>query len=321
MGFLRKLPLEFYVLLLPAVLVCGSLYFSNNITLQNIDENSILLGSQLGRTIAFLFLVLIATRIFLYTVVISQAPDRDQNKRKKLDDLFSGLLSAIFLFTSIILASGAVGTSALYLFKVSPIDKIITSSTKMMAMDYKIFGSYVPFILQGLGNKMHIIEVTSIWSYTNLLTIIPIFGIISIFKKDVFRKFVLSFFIAVAISWPIWYFMPALQPGLMFKKNILNITVPTYIQQTIESHPSTHYDNLYIEEYDKFWTDPEGKTFSTSNNPSMHVAWGMFLVYYSIEFLPYLGIVTIPWYVFNIIGAMYTLQHYATDVIGGLIIG
>ncbi len=153
-----------------------------------------------------------------------------------------------------------------------------------------------------------------------MLTIVPIFAIIAIFKKDIFRKFVLSFFVAVAISWPIWYLMPALQPGLMFKTNLLKISVPTYIQSSIDKHPSTEYNNSYIEKFNKFWTDPTVKGFSTSNNPSMHAAWGVFLVYYSIQFFPYLAIATIPWFILNVFGTMYTLQHYAIDVIGGLLI-
>ncbi|MCX6757571.1 MAG: phosphatase PAP2 family protein [Candidatus Nomurabacteria bacterium] len=58
-----------------------------------------------------------------------------------------------------------------------------------------------------------------------------------------------------------------------------------------------------------------------STFPSMHAAWGIIACVALIEIWGPLAIIAIPWIIAELIGTMYTLEHYAVDVILGIIIG
>ncbi|MBI2591240.1 MAG: hypothetical protein HYW34_01010 [Candidatus Brennerbacteria bacterium] len=51
------------------------------------------------------------------------------------------------------------------------------------------------------------------------------------------------------------------------------------------------------------------------------MAWGLIIAYFSIFLWRPLGIVMIFWSLLNALGALYTLQHYAVDLILGAFIG
>lgn len=317
MNFLRRLPLELYILILPSISIITTLYLSGNQMLN--DPYIIHYGSTIITALACLAALSYGTKIVLRLISNLGAHRNGGADSLEIDKIVGGISSFLFIFGSIAVAVWAGSISILYLFNNSPTDKIITASESAMSLDLKIFGRYLPFALQDLG-KIHALEMAVIFSYESLTFLLATFAIIMLFKKDIFRKFIFSYFIAVALAWPIWYLMPSLQPGLMFKTNLLKISLPASVELAVASHPSTEYTEHYIENINKFWIDPKGNKFSTSNNPSMHVAWGTMLTYFSIQSSPYLGLIAIPWFALNAVGTLYTLQHYGIDVVTGFLL-
>lgn len=315
MNFLRRLPIEVYILFLPSTLVLTALYLTKNSDISFFFKENILLGSATGK---IAMLLLMANFAFLIGKLNLEATHLDADKRSSLiNEIFFGILSGFFFCNLIIISTMAMGSSLTYLFGHSLRSEVAFFSNQMMNIDFNIFKTYPPFTLQILG-KSHFIEVILIYSYASLFTLVPVFIPFSLLKKNVFRGFILSFFLSYALAWPLWYINPIIQPALMYKDNILQEQIPTAIKLAIVQNKPTNYNESVISDYDKLWIDKTGKSFSVSNNPSMHVAWGLILTWYSIMLFPYIGFIAVPWYVFNVLGTMYTMQHYGIDVINGL---
>ena len=317
MDLVKKLPIEFYVLLLPSIIILFVFYITNSLDISFDLKANIFFGSMTGKTLFLLLAIMLAGLIGYHTMKINIL---DKQKRdESIDQIFSGLISCFFLSLAIVLATITMGVLVKYLFAHSDTAKVINLSHQIMNLDFQIFRIYPSIAIQALG-KYHALEVMMIHSYLQLATFAPIFLLISVINKNAFRKYSLSFFISLAIAWPIWYISPVIQPGPMYRLNILKTQIPSAIELSMSQYTPTIYNKIFMAKIDKFWIDPMGKTLSVSNNPSMHVAWGLLLMWYSIMLWPYLGLITIPWCILNVLGTMYTMQHYGVDVLSGIIL-
>ncbi|WP_460994690.1 phosphatase PAP2 family protein, partial [Staphylococcus aureus] len=65
---------------------------------------------------------------------------------------------------------------------------------------------------------------------------------------------------------------------------------------------------------EKYWVDTEGVSMAITTFPSMHAAWGVIVAVIAIELFPPLFLVVVPWFILELIGAVYTMQHYAVDI-------
>jgi membrane-associated phospholipid phosphatase len=168
------------------------------------------------------------------------------------------------------------------------------------------------------------LEKIFLWTYDSLFPIISALLIISfLFKKDAFRKFVLSFFISWIIAYPIWFLFPTLSPDLMFRLNSLNMSAPRQTLAFNDFKPSPQFTSaltLYEGEHIINIKPNKERILPTSTFPSMHAAWGLIVAYAGIIISPWIGLILVPWAILNGISAVYVLEHFSIDIFLGSIV-
>ncbi len=320
---LRTLPVETYVLLLPALafisttqtyrIVCA-------ITRNSLcDPESPLRHNLLFQSINTMILTIIALLgLYVLCAIVLRSRSHFSTIGKPL--LRYGR-SFLFVFGTLYLAILAHGLAIRLLFLSADRTRTIALSHMIMNADLKIFGFSPPFFLNDIIQS----EVLSAWivqSYLQLLLIAGCTAIVLLFRSTyLFRKYMLSYFIAFMISCPFWYTFPVLHPDYMYRANVLHIEIPEDIQHIVQT---THFLPAMTKQFDelaKIWVDSENRFLPISNFPSMHAALGIITAAVLIEmWLPF-AIIVIPWLVLMLTGTMLLLQHYAVDVMLGIVIG
>ena len=137
-------------------------------------------------------------------------------------------------------------------------------------------------------------------------------------NTKIFRKFLISFFIASYIGLFFWHFIPATSPRGYIDFGITHTNISLISQYKATPAPLSAD---YIEFTDKIWIDPTGVESNVSTFPSMHAAWAFLIVCSLISLIPLSAIILIPWYIALMVGAVAIYQHYGVDVFAGMILG
>lgn len=208
----------------------------------------------------------------------------------------------------------------------------------LMALDYSLFGRftggvYPAFALNAVSYSP-IFEEMIILSYTELVALLSLgFGALFTFHPRLLRQFVIAIFLCGIFALPVWTLLPAVSPHHLYRKNILKIEIPENIEEAVKNHTPSPRLEEFLEASDIYWLDPTEESYPVSANPSMHMSWAVVLLVYSLFFASWAGrklvwagpvilwgSLVVPWFVFNAIGTIYTLQHYAVDLLLGSII-
>ena len=321
MKLLRNFPIETYVLLIPAVIfliyfgmMAISCYFTFSAVCRLGFLNASLMNivRQVG-IFASTFIILLAFVIFLVIrwLFFIKPPKKD---------IYYFFRSLIFVFGMLFVLCTAMILSVQLLFNFALPAKIANISLALMRLDHWIFGVYPSIFLNNLIHNNFISKIIYS-SYLNTVLYFMLGVVLAVFSSQLaFRKLVLSFFISFAIGLPVWFILPAIAPSSMFQDNILHMEIPQDISYEINHVNLTEYVKENLKKLHTFWIDENEVSFAVSTFPSMHAAWGIILAIIIMEFSKYSKIVMLPWLFFELVGAVYSFQHYAVDILAGLII-
>jgi len=231
------------------------------------------------------------------------------------------LRSVLYMLTALFLSMTFLVVAVHKIYH-SDINNVISATENIMQVDHNIFGSYVSFAMQSLAHNK-IIDFILVNSYLGLSFAISIvFWLILLKDKVMFRKFMLSFLVIPMLSLPIWYAYPVISPSEMYRDNKLNLNFPqemtSYVKQqtALSSQPTRDL----LERTEKFKTNIKTGSFGATAFPSMHIAWGTITLYFGFLILRPLVFILLPWWIFNALGAVYTMQHFAIDTIAGFFV-
>lgn len=336
MKFVKKFPVEWLIILILLIFVGFGwfVFFLRNISYPIFDviNPTAFLSDFFGGSyfnlpfiiIAFYFIAKFAV-IFIVNNFRSFFSKQNQKLKLPLDYFreskalwYDTLFTFLFLGISLALLSIFVKL----LFVTALPEKIIENSNLFLNLDYRIFGSHFMFLVYGWFSSEFLEKIT-IYSYLNLFIILSGLFFILFFSKNknLFRRFLFAFFISAIISLPFSFVFPALAPQHMFNKNILSVEVPPDVKNQFESITPSLTFNRFLNDTDSFWIDPESKFYAITAFPSMHAAWGIAALLIAFLIHPILGIILLPWCFFNLVGTVYTFQHYAVDTFAGIIVG
>ena len=203
-------------------------------------------------------------------------------------------------------------------------DRVVNMSERLMQWDYTVFGSYVPFALQDLASN-EVIDYLLVGAYLFLAVFLSLVLIFLIITKPMryLRLYLFSFFLAAFLATPFWYLFPAVTPNEMYRENKLEVTESGPIRDYAKMQSAKTSDRVttLLAGLSQNASRPEEGHYHVPTFPSMHIAWSVVVVFFAFQiWLPF-GSVSFLWGILNIFGSMYTLQHYAVDVLLGLFIG
>ena len=267
---------------------------------------------------ALIFLYIFSKVQIDFILIIWKAIPPYEYYRQARGVIFDVLFTFCFTGISLVFLSLAIKL----LFATAEPHKTAMVSSWLMSIDKAVFGVYPIFALHALSSIPRL-EWLLIFSYRYLFTILgALFLLLFISKKKrAFRRFVVSFFLCAILALPMWFFAPAVSPQLMYNKNIFSLDMPKDVEVGLSSLNQSSYFKAFLNATDRYWLALGTTAIAVSSNPSMHVAWGIIILYFAFVLWRPLGIILVPWSTFNTIATVYTLQHYAVDVFFGVILG
>ena len=196
----------------------------------------------------------------------------------------------------------------------------------LMNWDRQLFGSYVPFWLQSTTNIWKTtFDALTPWlinTYKGLSAMLSLTLLIVLaYNYRHFYRMILTIVLTVMISVPMWLYLPALTPREAFFDNILKLQPPASIQVAVEQYQPNGALKKYFGYINDIKQDNPTVHKVVTTIPSLHVAWGTVIVYFAISAWPILAVFAVPYWLFNILSTMITLQHYAVDAVAGVIVG
>lgn len=193
----------------------------------------------------------------------------------------------------------------------------------LFELDKQIFGVYVPFWLSSEANPgkwlVDALAPLLIEVYGMLPLIFGILLFIAFLSSNrIFQQMICASLLSCAIGIPFWYYMPALSPLDAFLFNRTGSVLNVSVEDAIEQYRPAEELGPYFKNMEHV---VQGGFFAVTTMPSMHVAWGLIVLYFSICISVRLALFTVPLFLLNVIATMFTMQHYAVDIIAGLIVG
>ncbi len=315
---LRRLPIEVYVLFLPTIIFLISIFVfvfafahGNSASLFHGSFVTLFLQSTLRSPVIVPILLYI---LICMTVIYF-------NKRSDRSGLIRSYSSFVFVMGIFVCFSVTMSLATQLMFNTADHSRVIAASAGLAFVDKAIFHSY-PWLYLNQHITSNFLEAVIVQSYLilDLIGCILVF-ITACYKTHLFRKLILSLFIAFIIGIPFWVTIPALSPDDAFRSNILGAKIPDDIKtQMVATHFSAPtLDSLIKTE--AYWVDKTGKSLGITSFPSMHAAWGIIITVIGIEVWAPFAIVLIPWLLLELVGTVFTLQHYAVDTIFGILVG
>ncbi len=200
---------------------------------------------------------------------------------------------------------------------------IMLNNNKLMAVDKWLFGVYVPFWFhQGSNPFKFYFDTTAalfIQAYSALTLVLGfVFLLLIVVNKQYFGQLCVAFIASIVLSAPLWYLFPALSP----LEGYLHPRVPGSIPEEIRFALLDYQPSEYVKRWIEGILDRQGEYpdwfLPITTIPSMHVAWVLLAVYFAARAWKPTLLVGLPYFVLNLIGTVYTLQHYAIDLFAGI---
>ncbi|MES2437166.1 MAG: phosphatase PAP2 family protein [Patescibacteria group bacterium] len=304
--WLRKFPLELYCIVVPAVLFLLFIFFDGS-------KNTVPLSGDLIVLLS-VFIASIACYVVLKSLWLV-AHKHSYNVVVKL------VVSGIVLVGIVSLELVTLALSTLYLFAHQSVERVTEISNWYMMLDKKIFGVYPAFFIHSISYPVFL-EMLIVYSYhAAFLLLLGVLVFAFCMNKKVFRILILSIFISHVLGYACWALWPSIAPSEMYRLNILNAPISSDIQASVENMKLSENLTQEIDKIDSFWIDPAGKLLSVSTNPSMHIVWAILVLYAAMSLWRPSGYILVPWFILNMLGTLFTIQHYGIDIIAGLVLG
>lgn len=241
--------------------------------------------------------------------------------KKKDFKISDGIIGVCILI--IFLLASTVLLDAIY--RIASVTRVIYWSNAFMELDKRLFGTYPAFWL--IKHTPSFLEKAIVFVYNYMPTIMACWlAILMLFRKPIYlNEFIKNVFLAFVVCFPFWIIFPVICPAQMYLSNILHQPLSPSIAQAISTSSPSPYLVSEVLKYVKEWTDMSGKRLAVSTFPSMHTIWGILLAYSIIMVVPkrkYKWIITsiaVLIALLNTLGTVYLLQHYAVDVLAGII--
>jgi len=200
-------------------------------------------------------------------------------------------------------------------------EKIIWTSNLLMNYDYYIFGKDLLFCINNLVNRMGggILSWILLQFYNSFpFVVISLALILFLYNKILAKKFVFFSFIFILLSFPLWYALPGLNPMSFYVNNLLKVNTSNRISSELKDYKP----NSVLSSYQKGFS-----YYSSSHNfldvttfPSVHAGFSVGVIIYAFLFYPPSVFITLPWFILEMLGALYLGQHYAIDLFLGSIL-
>ncbi|TAK95046.1 phosphatase PAP2 family protein [Patescibacteria group bacterium] len=204
----------------------------------------------------------------------------------------------------------------------APTDRIVRASDGAAALDRQIFGVDVPFWLQQSNNPwksfFDAIGPLTIAVYKGLGILIGLTACVTLMTKfSVFLRFGIGFLLAIIISLPVWYAFPAIIPMERYLENTSGAPIPMPTQTALNQYAPSPALHEFIGEVREVQS---GGTQGVTTMPSMHVAWALIASFCLFQLWKPTLILTVPYNILNMLATVYTLEHYAIDIFGGIVV-
>lgn len=314
-NLMKKIPLEILIVFLPCVifLILSLLFFPKFlilITLNMLDLSGFQLIIEGGilKVLGISFLILSISSILSLIFLKKQYSLKDLTKSFCYFLLLVGVPG--FFYSSL----------AFYLFTHADIPKVIEYSKLFSHYDKVMFGTDIFFIMRPL-EKIPLFEFFVLHSYSLLVPICSVCALgMYIFKPLIFRRFIASFFLAMALGIPMWHYFPAVAPASLYLTNIFRLHLEPEDQQAINNDRISPLLREKLTEQNNLYFDPTLRNINTSSNPSMHAAWGFIIFFYLYMYSKRLVYIAGIYSILNVLGALYVGQHFGIDILTGICI-
>jgi membrane-associated phospholipid phosphatase len=200
-------------------------------------------------------------------------------------------------------------------------ERVAWADELLMRVDHMLFGTFVPFELHrhALFNWLATPMILSyLWlAYVLSVVLIALF----VCRPDRFRQFVLAFVVLMSLGLPTWAALPAVTPSEAYRTVKVRSQVPYDVALEIAG-PIIHLENRmvsFLHGIERVQSNPDVGSYLISSFPSLHVAWGLLVVWFGVGLFRRSAILLLPWGLLNCVGAIYSLQHYAIDAVGGIV--
>lgn len=203
-----------------------------------------------------------------------------------------------------------------------PIGRVAQCSSICAHADKLAFGRYLPFWLQDTNNSwkpfFDLVGTISIFSYKTLIVFLSFVLAVSLASDySVFLRLIFSFLLVTFISLPVWYFFPVYAPMDMYLDNVTGANFSLDMQKTLHDYKPSPPLLDFIESMRQRRI---GNSLGVTTFPSMHIGWSVIMVFFCFQLYRPLFYVMLPVSLFNALGTIFTLQHYAVDIPAGIIV-
>ncbi|MBP6881184.1 MAG: phosphatase PAP2 family protein [Candidatus Pacebacteria bacterium] len=310
---LKQVPIEIYVLVIPALLLSIVVFTCTESILRldplTILENSIGFTSLLGGHKFFIAFASLWIIIGLLTLRNYKQTCNQLNVRA-----IGTLAGTTLLFSTVGIITGM---STLLIYYSVPEVTALKSTLFLDTIERNLFGDLPATLFIKIFNGTFF-EILFLYSYHYLFLVFSFTLILAAFKnKIMLRKMMISFFVAFILSIPIWMLVPATSPDGLYVANVFNLEKTDNLDYQSTSVIFQKFNSFYH----RVWIDDDNNRINISSFPSLHAAWGLIVIWaiYRIKrrFFP----IAAFWFLFEIIGAFYSLQHYFIDLIMGILFG
>lgn len=313
--YLKDLPVETYVLLLPSFFIGLLLILLQapfSVFLSTILPQGIvgyILGNQMFVAIA------VSTAAYAIAKVIVT---RLKNMYFSKETSIHHIRSFLFIAATILITSAFQSGMVYQLFINADISKITSVSSALMDIDHKVTGTYPSFAF----SISPFFERILLNSFSAVSFLVPLLlAILFFWNKNLFRRFLLNFFLIIFISIPLWTFFPALSPQLMYRDNLLSIEIPERAASKIGNRRVSPVLGEFLLRQKFLAIDPTLQSLPVATFPSLQGTLSVLVAFYAYALSPFLGIIAVVWLILSFIGGMYTEQHYLMDSIAALALG
>jgi len=330
-----RLPIEWYVLLFPALVTLAAFFLFGG------DAVAGFLSLR-GTVQFFLTQYLLAPFFFLSIfffiraagrAVFSLLQKRNGSRFARAVPLAQGGAAAVpqaegrralLMLLPYLFAALATGAAIVALFAASEPEAVARFSELYWRWDAAVFGNgFYARLVEGMAGLPGALARLAYEQWLTVLTLVVLGAAYT--SVYLFRLFLLSFFIAMAVGMGGWLLVPAVSPlelsvypSVAASPDILQSGEA--LRERVRREPANGW-SASIAFLRDFWQAEDQDWLAVSSNPSFHVAAGMIVVVVAFLVHPLLGIAAAAWQFYNIMGTVYLLQHYTIDAVAGAALG
>jgi len=314
----RKIPIEAYLLIIFPGLTVAILFILNRKLFSINGLLFYLFYANRYFIVIFVFLYIYFFIKIIAAVLFSLAYRKNKSIVMKLKNI---LKDQIYINAITFFSSALITMLLPMLGQITPVEKIVRISDKLIHYDKMIFGANLLFSMSHFINQTGggLLGWVLLQSYNILSLFLASFVLILfLFNKTLTKKFLLFFFTITFIGIPIWYAMPVLNPLNRYIVNVLDISPPENISSELKHYNPDPVLSSYQSEFSGYYKKED--FLDVTSFPSMHAGYSVGIIIYGFLLWPPSLFITLPWFVLEMAGAVYLGQHYLIDLFFGSVV-